>query len=485
MKQIFVIALLTASLAAAANPVDVSKARQTALQFIESRSHYDSVMGSRACSAPQLELAYTHEGEAGKVFYVFNQPEDQGYVIVSADDMAMPVLGYTDKGAFDASKLPDGLKDLLNGYEKQITHSVKSNAGRRRASREWSPIEPLVRTQWDQSKPYNNLCPTDENTGERSVTGCGAVAVAQLLYYHQFPKTGRNSISYEWNGKTYAADFSQVSFEWDKMNLTYDSGTPDTDDAVATLLYYSALSMMSEFTSYDTNSWFDTEFLPKYFGYKDEIHFLWKSDTSNDEFENIIYQDLRKGLPVFCWAEASEDWSHIFLIDGCNKDGLFHMNFGWGGSNAGYYVLEPIDLEWINMKTFQCILYNIQPDIPGKWFVKTNDGRFFEMNSVGDIGPDPGNDTDLLVYDTSGNILASGITSVSFVQTNGTLPANSVKGDANGDRKVNAVDITEAVNYIMGKPSKGFNMYAADVNDDGKVNIRDIYAIAAIIIAPE
>ena len=109
MKQIFVIALLTASLAAAANPVDVSKARQTALQFIESRSHYDSVMGSRACSAPQLELAYTHEGEAGKVFYVFNQSEDQGYVIVSADDMAMPVLGYTDKGAFDASKLPDGL----------------------------------------------------------------------------------------------------------------------------------------------------------------------------------------------------------------------------------------------------------------------------------------------------------------------------------------------------------------------------------------
>jgi len=484
MKQIFIIIFLAVSQLCTANPVDLSKAYQEALQFIKNRNQSDSMLKSRTRINPQLELAYTHDGEIGNVFYVFNQSQDQGFVIVSADDRSTPILGYADKGSFDISNLPDGLKDLLTSYEKQISYAVKNNIGKSRAPQDWTDIEPLIQTQWDQHEPYNNLCPIDPNTGDRSITGCGATAIAQLLYYHQFPTSGKNSISYVWNDKTYSADFSKIKFEWDKMKLTYDDDTPDVDNAVATLMYYCALSMKSEFTSEDTNSWFDTEFLSKYFDFKNEINLLWKEDTSDDEFENIIYQDLLKGLPVFSWAEASEinGWSHLFLIDGCNKDGLFHMNFGWGGYCDGYYLLTPIETEWINMDIFQCVLNNIQPDIPGKWFVQTNDGRYFEMSSVGGIEADPESETDLLLLDLSGNIIASGFTEATFIQTGGASPISISKGDANSDGNINSEDIVAIVKSPLGEPVIGFNKTAADYNGDGIVNIADILCIVAIIM---
>ena len=480
-KLLFFI-VVAKSLLCAANPVDVNRARQVASQFLENRYQKEFRLKSRADSESQLELAYTQNGERGNAFYVFNQPQNQGYVIVSADDRSMPILGYTDKGSFDIKKLPDGLNDLLKSYEKQISYAANNIIGKSRASKQWVDIEPLIQTKWDQRAPYNNLCPIDPKTGERSLTGCGATALAQLLYYHKFPNTGKNSISYVWNNKTYSADFSKINFEWDKMRLKYDGNTPDVDNAVATLMYYCALSMKSEFTSEDTNSWFDTEFLSIYFGYKNEIKLLWKKDTSDDEFENIIYQDLLKGLPVYCWSEASKDWSHVFLIDGCNKEGLFHMNFGWGGDDDGYYVLSPIDLGWINMNNFQCILYNIQPDIPGKWFLQTNDGRNFEMSAVGSIEADPDSETDLILYDLSGNIIASGFREASFVQTDGRLPSNSIKGDTNGDGIVNAADIVAVISYIKGTLPARFNHYAADMNRDGTVDSKDIVEIVAKIM---
>ena len=483
MKKLYLLLFIAQSLLCAAHPIDASKARQVALQFIQTQYQNSPALKSRVRKNPQLDLAYTQVSEVGNVFYVFNQLQEQGFVIVSADDRSTPVLGYTSNGAFDINHLPEGLKELLNSYDQQISYAVKNNVGRSRAPRDRSDIAPLIQTQWNQRKPYNNLCPIDPRTTERSVTGCGATAIAQLLYYHQYPSTGKNSISYEWNGRTYSADFSQVNFQWDKMKLTYDDDTPDTDNAVATLLYNCALSMKSEFTSDDTNSWFDTEFLTKYFGYKDQINMLWKKDVSDDVFENTIYQDLYKGLPVFCWAENFVgDFSHIFLIDGCNKDGLFHMNFGWGGYCDGYYQLTPIDVGWANMDVFQTIMYNIQPDIPGKWFLQTDDGRYFEMSSFGSIETDQNSETDLLLLDISGNIIASGFTEVSFVQTDGSFPSSSITGDANGDGTVDISDYIGVANHILGIPQTGFNVDAADVNKDGVIDISDYIGVANIIL---
>ena len=57
-----------------------------------------------------------------------------------------------------------------------------------------------------------------------------------------------------------------------------------------------------------------------------------------------------------------------------------------------------------------------------------------------------------------------------------------VMGDANDDGTVNAADIVEVVNYIMGHPSDKFNEANADANDDGSVNAADIVMIVNIIM---
>lgn len=57
------------------------------------------------------------------------------------------------------------------------------------------------------------------------------------------------------------------------------------------------------------------------------------------------------------------------------------------------------------------------------------------------------------------------------------------RGDANGDGTVNAADIVEVVNYIMGNESDGFIMLTADANNDGTVNAADIVVIVNTIMS--
>lgn len=359
MKQIFIIIFLAVSQLCTANPVDLSKAYQEALQFIKNRNQSDSMLKSRTRINPQLELAYTHDGEIGNVFYVFNQSQDQGFVIVSADDRSTPILGYADKGSFDISNLPDGLKDLLTSYEKQISYAVKNNIGKSRAPQDWTDIEPLIQTQWDQHEPYNNLCPIDPADGQRSAVGCTAVALAQVLNYHQWPQVGYGSVSYECNGEQLSADLSQIHFDWEMMKPEYFES--DDAQAVSSLMYYCALSVKSQFSSYSTSGWLNSSEMHRLFGYKNA---MWQSlaNTSLDDFESIIYQDLQEQRPVLFSSKDPEKGGHMMVIDGYKNSDFFHINFGWGGDNDGFFKLSVIDADWYSFTTDQSIIYNIIPD---------------------------------------------------------------------------------------------------------------------------
>ena len=127
-------------------------------------------------------------------------------------------------------------------------------------------------------------------------------------------------------------------------------------------------------------------------------------------------------------------------------------------------------------------MYNIQPDIPGKWFLQTDDGRFFEMSSVGSIEADPNSETGLLLLDLSGNIIASGFTEASFIQTGGISPLSISKGDANTDGEINSKDVVAIVHSPFGKSVVGYNKIGADINGDGIVNIADILCIVNILM---
>ena len=357
LEAILTICLLCCGLLHAA-PIDTEEARRKAVQFLAERPGVD---GRRMAPArtPRMRLAHQRTTAEGQpAFYVFNN-EAGGFVIVSGDDQAESILGFSDSGQFDATDIPDGLADLLKGYEQQISGVGGQSQQRaaRRADSQWADIEPLVLTQWNQGMPYNALCPIDPDDGRRCITGCTAVAFAQVMYYHQWPEIGYGRTSYKWNGQTLSADFYNVSFEWDKMKLEYDYEDTDEDQAVATLLYHCSLAAHAAFSSSNTPGSFNRAILTDHFGYKRTAKTLWLDNTSLANFEAIIYNDLKNKLPVLFCAD-SENSGHAMVVDGYRCGGFFHVNFGWSGGNDGYYKLTAVDDYTKN----QYIIYNIEPD---------------------------------------------------------------------------------------------------------------------------
>lgn len=343
-------------------PVDTEEARRKAAQFLIQKSVGD---GRRMAPgrSPRMKLAHQRTTASGQpAFYVFNN-DAGGFVIVGGDDRAEEILGYSDTGHFDASNVPDGLADLLSGYEQQISH-VSSQAQHRvakRADNGWADIEPLVLTQWNQYAPYNNLCPIDPDDGEHCVTGCTATALAQMLYYHKWPEIGYGRTSYEWRGQTLGADFSKVSFEWEKMKLEYSYDAVDEDNAVATLLYYCGLANECDYSSSSTPGHISMHKLRSLFGYQYPKH-LSLSGTTLIHFEEVIYNELLQQRPVLFVADDPDKEPHEIIIDGYRSDGFFHLNLGWGGSKDGYYKLTAIDTEWYNFTVPIDIIYDIKPD---------------------------------------------------------------------------------------------------------------------------
>ena len=345
-----------------ANPVDTEEARRKAVQFLTEKRAGD---GRRMAPArtPRMKLAHRRTTTGGQpAFYIFNN-EGGGFVIVGGDDQAEGILGFSDLGQFDATDIPDGLADLLHGYEQQISH-VSGQSKRRavkRADSQWADIAPLILTQWNQRAPYNDLCPIDPETGDRSLTGCVATAVAQLLYYHQWPEIGYGYVSTDRNEEVYSADLTKVRFEWDMMKTGYGTNDQDENQAVAKLMYHCALLSNSLFSSDGTDGYIYSSDLRSKLGYK-EPKWMEMDGTNRQQFEAAIYDDLKNSRPVLFSAYDPDSDGHEMIIDGYRSDGFFHINLGWGGDEDGYYKLTAIDTEYYNFTTDQLIFYGIEPD---------------------------------------------------------------------------------------------------------------------------
>lgn len=114
-------------------------------------------------------------------YYVFNN-DAGGFVIIAGDDAVTPVLGYTSTGSFDAENLPDGLKDLLKSYERQIAALGDNYQANQTATRAAFTGEKLLNTaKWNQDDPFNKYTPYNYPVG------CVATAGAIVMKYHGYP----------------------------------------------------------------------------------------------------------------------------------------------------------------------------------------------------------------------------------------------------------------------------------------------------------
>ena len=286
--------------------------------------------------------------DATPYYYVFSIGSQKGFVIASADDRTEPIFGYTLNGKFDKANLPEGLCDLLSYYAKELqlldqrgetTTHLATRAGNNR-----TPIEQLMETQWNQSAPYNNDCPMDGK--ERSVTGCVATAMAQIMFYHKWPQNTLAKPIAAYTTKTkqiHCEALEPTSFEWEIMRPSYqDNLQKESEKAVAKLMRYVGQSLKMDYSAEasSTNSGNCVSALSNYFGYSKRMKLVQRSDFAYEEWNNLIYNELKNNRPVYYSASTQSRSGHAFVCDGYKEGDFFHINWGWGGMSDGYYRLS-------------------------------------------------------------------------------------------------------------------------------------------------
>ena len=311
---------------AVAAPVDEQKARQLASDFLSSKTH-----GTRSANV-ELTRAVTGVADGNDAaIYVFNS--DDSFVIISADDRTPAVLGYSDQGVYDMKKAPDGLQAMLGWLQV----SVRNYSTTRGEVSKHAAIKPLLTTKWNQHAPYNLLCPYDEVNDAPSVTGCIATAMAQIMKYHGCPS----------------------AYNWSLMKDEYESG--DESAAAQEVAKVMKDAGESVYMKYSANGSFAkddcvSEVLRNVFGYALSTEFVVRAYYSAQEWDELIYDNLKNEMPVFYSGNAidldNSDGSlkgvvagHSFVVDGYDGKGLYHVNWGWGGLSDGYFLLSLLNPE--------------------------------------------------------------------------------------------------------------------------------------------
>ena len=381
-KNLLILVLCTLSICIHAKTRTEKDASQLASQFLSNASC--NLQKAPASTNSKMQLAYSSKktNESDALYYVYNKGDQNGYVIISGDDRAKTVLGYADDGDFNFSSLPESAKEWLKFYESEITSlpevdypilkAVRSTVVNKKNEFPTS-INPLLKNiKWNQAAPYNNLCPIIDSTKNvRAMTGCVATAMAQVMRYHKWPVKGTGSHCY----KTYSynlplsLDFYNTTFDWNNISETYDSNSSSTqNNAVATLMYNCGVSINTDYAH--SSSAFSNDVaiaLSTYFGYDKNIQIFSRDYCSRTKWMEMLKTELSASRPILYGGINSSRVGHMFVCDGYDNNGLFHFNWGWGGSANGYFeisALDPTNQKTINnvggYNTAQTIITGIQ-----------------------------------------------------------------------------------------------------------------------------
>lgn len=385
MKKTFLLVLLV-SLAVGLFAAErtVEDAAAIAAQFTNNQpSLRQAGVAPRTAAAMTLAHKCMKKNGTEPAYYVFNQGNDAGFVIVSGDDRTEDVLVYAEQGSFDPEKVNPNFRFWLNRLQEQVSAANDDNAVDKVSPRKAvnvTAIGPLLKNDkgqeitWDQLTPYNDLCPIDEYDNTRSYTGCVATAMAQILYKWRYPEKGTGSKTYTWvnanektQRETLTVNFGATTYDWANMLPSYygKSATTAQKNAVATLMYHLGVACEMEYGGDKANgsgAYTDMigDGITKYFGYKADkfITTYTKRDydyycggssfspteyeVTTDEFEQYFNADLEAGRPIIMGGEDSEAGGHEFVCDGRDINGYFHINWGWEGDGNCYCKLSAL-----------------------------------------------------------------------------------------------------------------------------------------------
>ena len=363
-------ALTATVLAGSAAQAEILSPEQALSRAVSMPGGPAKVQSLTSKTMPQLLQTLADNGEP--TVYLFGNTD--GYMVVSADDIAPAVLGYSDH----SYTINPTLQWWLSEYGRQIEWArnagISSSAQSKAAvNGNYEPIAPMTVTKWNQDAPFNDDCPTVNGT--HTVTGCVATALAQIMKYHNWPQTGTGSVSYTTTtqGLNVSVNFGSTTYQWDEMLDVYDgTATTAQKDAVATLMLSAGASVQMDYTTSESSatSFAAEQAMVNYFKYDKGITFYSRDYYTINQWNELVYNQLKEYGPVQ-YSGQSNDGGHSFVCDGYSSDGYFHINWGWGGMSDGYFLLTALNptSQGIGGSTSG---YNFDQDIIGN--VKPADG---------------------------------------------------------------------------------------------------------------
>ena len=335
------------SLMAVAASVSLEEAHARATSFLSSRQHAKMAPGVGQASLRLIHAESSVVNPMATDYYIFQSGDDESkgqFVIVAGDDRANAILGYGD-GPLDMKDLPCGLEWLLGHYTEQMEwlHANPDAAVEAPAYASSGTIDPLLSCNWSQGEPYNNLCPIYKN--QHCVTGCIATAMAQVMYYWQYPDTLPDLPAYV-TGEISVSALPGTRLNWDDMldgymlegivPLYYSDAQ---GEAVATLMRYcgQATKMGYGVDASGSGSWNQMSGITD-FGYNAGSRKLHRDNYSADDWKALMLGELYAHQPIL-YCGHGEAGGHAFVVDG--YDGRqFHINWGWEGSGNGYFSMD-------------------------------------------------------------------------------------------------------------------------------------------------
>ena len=343
MKKSFLtlVVLLCFATAAMAEVVSPAAAREAAARFLQAQG---ATLTDKA-QTPQRGGRVAPSADA-PAYYVFNADASRGFVVVSGDDCVGDnlVLGYAAEGSYSETDAPDGLQWWLETTAESIARLSSLNARPARVALH-DRIDPMLTSKWDQNLPYNAYCPVF--SGQLSLTGCMATALAQVMRYHRWPQdpTSGTLPAYTMANGAQIPALPVTQFDWDNMVDNYAT-TVTTDaqkSAVAELMRYCGQSMQMNYTPQASDGYFyDIDILVNRFGYDPELYAARATGYTVSGWDELIYGELQSGRPLTYTAQSTGG-GHAFVIDGYkveSGEGYYHVNWGWSGSSDGFYKIS-------------------------------------------------------------------------------------------------------------------------------------------------
>ena len=377
MKRITTLLLLSVLLTSTifAGPITPEKADAIAKEFWNTELKQPNTEFLTLKSPAKMAKAGSriNIGESDPQYYIYTA-ESKGFVIISGDDQLAPIVGYSTDTFCENSEMPAALIEWLNEYSQYVDEVRAGNVtpAQRSAKAGKSAVAPMLQTTWDQSAPYNNLCP--EVNGQKTPTGCTATAMAQIMKFHEWPITPIKAISWTSNitGKTETIDLKKRTYNWGNMLPHYRNGyTAEQAKEVAQLMVDVGKAIHSSYSPEGTgsNSIYALNGFVNVFDYSKAARIIERTDVTEEEYVTAIRENLEARQPVMSVGYGiNYDGGHAFVFDGIDENDMIHIDWGWNGAYNGYFDMTYMSPDGIGTgggtgtyNVGQAIIVNITP----------------------------------------------------------------------------------------------------------------------------